>query len=54
METKEQFDRKIGNAIMRTDRKGGKLAIRRKGQYFQMKLKEIIERRPEVKKVNFR
>ena len=53
MKTNNQLDRKIGNAIMRADKKGGKLAIQRKGQYFQMKIKEIIEKRPRDKMVNF-
>ena len=39
-----QLDRRMGKSTLRTDRHGGKLMIQRKGQYFEMKIKEIVER----------
>lgn len=49
-----QVDRIIGNNTLRADKHGGKLAIQRKGQYLEMKLKEIVEKFPngtEVSKI---
>jgi len=44
MKNSDQVDRIMGNSMMRADKKGGKLAIQRKGQYFVMKIKEIVAR----------
>ncbi|XP_066928149.1 uncharacterized protein [Clytia hemisphaerica] len=50
IKTEHQLDRKIANSIMRADKKEGKLAIQRRGQYFQMKIKEILEKRSQEEK----
>lgn len=39
-----QLDRMMGDNTLRADKHGGKLVIQRKGQYFSMKVKEIVEK----------
>ena len=51
MKNSDQVDRMMGNSIMRADKKGGKLAIQRKGQYFVMKIKEIVSRNSDETEV---
>jgi len=56
-----QRDRKIGNSVMRCDKKGGMLAIQRKGIVFETMIKDIITRdengtevsKIDIKAVNF-
>lgn len=39
-----QLDRMMGENTLRADKHGGKLVIQRKGQYFAMKVKEVVEK----------
>ena len=39
-----QLDRMMGDNTLRADRHGGKLEIQRKGQFFGMRIKQIVEK----------
>ena len=39
-----QLDRMMGDNTLRADKHGGKLNIQRKGQYFGMRIKHIVEK----------
>ena len=49
----DQLDRMIGDNTLRADKHGGKIAIQRRGQYFAMKVKEIVERHSNDTEVSF-